>query len=101
MVELLVESYKTKHPDYKFDWRGMLRTLVKAKLPLQNIQKLVCARQSNFPDQKIKDMETIALDSLAALDMKNARRHKSVTPIKTFRYLLRTSINRSLGYVEC
>ena len=88
VIELLVESYKTKHPDYEFDWGGMLQTLLKARVPLTNIQKLVCTQQRSFPGKEIKNMEKIVMD----LAMSDDKPFKSTTPIETFKYLLHTSM---------
>jgi hypothetical protein len=99
MIELLVESYKTKHPDYEFDWRGMLQTLDKARVSLTNIQKLVSTQQISFPEQKIQGMEALVLD-LAISDTENDKLFKSTTPIETFKYLLRTSITKRLDILN-
>ena len=81
VIELLVESYKTKHSDYEFDLRGMLQILVKACLPVANIQKLVCTQQRSFPDQTIRNMEALVMD-LAKSDSVNARLYKPLSPWK-------------------
>ena len=106
VIELLVESYKTKHPDYEFDWRGMLQTLSDARVPLTNIQKLVSTQQMNFPDQKIQDMKTLVM-ALAISDTENALLfkqgkwgYKPIIPTETFKYLLRTSITKRLDILQ-
>ena len=91
VVELLVERYKSYHPDYEFDWQGMLHTLLKACIPLVNIQKLVCTQQNSFPDQMF-DIKTALIDQ-AELETILERGY---TPIKTFRYLLSVSIAKRL-----
>ena len=86
VIELFVQSYKSNHPDYKFDWGGMLRLLAKANAPLKNIQTLINTQQNNFSHQEY-DIQFYLLD-LAA--------HNSNPFIETFRYILRLSITKRL-----
>jgi len=50
VVDLLVESYKSNHPEYEFEWKGMLLTLAKRDVPLANIQKLMNKQHHISPD---------------------------------------------------
>ena len=92
VIELLVESYKSLHPDYEFNWSGMLLTLAKRDVPLSNIQKLITTQQNNFPDQKY-DMQQVVME-LAAFDIRQARWTR--TSMETFKYLLQRSITKRL-----
>ena len=92
IVQLLVESYKSIYPEHVFDWKGMILTLVKRDVPLENIQKLVNTQHESFPNQPC-DMQTIVME-LAAHDTSQAKFDKKCTPIETFRYLLRVSISK-------
>jgi len=92
VIDLLVQSYKTLHPDYDFDWSGMIETLAKRNVPLKNIQNLVNTQQNNFPDQDC-DMQQVVLE-LARYKARYTI-HLSI-PIGTLRYLLRASIAKRL-----
>ena len=94
VVDLLVTSYKSLHPDYDFNWGRMLETLAKCNVPLANIQKLVNTQQNIFPDQKY-DMQGIVL-VIALYDTSQASFNKPCTAVDTFQYLLRISIAERL-----
>lgn len=87
VIDLLVGSYKSNHPDYKFDWSGMLRTLVKRNVPLTNIQKFINTQQNSFPGQEY-DMQSLVLEL--------AKHDTSQACIDTVQYLLRISITKRL-----
>ena len=96
VVDLLVASYKSFHPDYEFDWKRMLETMAKRIAPLISIQKLINTQQLVSPDYNYNcDIQGIVLE-LASLDVNRASVHQSYTPIETFRYLLRISIRKRL-----
>ena len=88
VIELLVESYKSLHPDFEFDWSGMILTLAKRYVPLANIQRLVNTQQNSFPEQEY-DMQQVVME-LAS----------SVKVIETLRYLLRISITERLESLD-
>jgi len=90
VLDLLVDSYKTLHPEYKFDWKGMLLVLIGRDVRLPNIKKLVSTQHNSFPEQKY-DMQGIVLE-MVAHDTKTKR----YTPLIFFRYLLRMSITKRL-----
>ena len=102
VVDLLVESYKSIHPDYEFDWKGMLKTLAKRDVPLANLQRLVDAQLNSFPEQTY-DMQSVVME-LASSDSTQARStrgyYKPHTSIETFRYLLRLSISDRLDMLD-
>jgi len=97
VIDLLVESYKSLHPDYDFDWSGMIQTLAKRAIPLKNIQNLVNTQQNNFPDQKY-DMQQVVME-LAAFDTQQYIMD-ACTLIETFRYLLQLSITERLDFLD-
>jgi len=105
VVDLLVESYKSLHREYEFDWKGMIQTLAKRNVPLTNIQKLVNTQQSSYPDQKC-DMqglvvELAASDTAAEVERRRQRNNNAPsTSIETFRYLLRISISKRLESLD-
>ena len=101
VVGLFVESYKSNHPSYEFDWKGMILTLTKRKVSLANIQRLVNTQRKSFPDQEC-DMQGLVME-LSASDTRaevERRSHINInalsTSIETFRYLLRLSISKRL-----
>ena len=95
VIDLLVESYKTYHPEYEFDWSGMIRTLVKRHVPLANIQRLVSTHRNSFSDQCF-DIQALVIE-LAAYDKGQERfLQPQCTSIETFKYLLQSSITRRL-----
>jgi len=92
VVDLLVESYKTNHPEYEFDWKGMIRTLAKASVTHANIHELVM-----LSDQKY-GMQQVVL-ALATCN-KQGFRSLLYTSDETFRYLLRLSISDRLDTLD-
>lgn len=95
VIELLVKSYKSAHPDYKFDWSGMIHTLVKRHVPKANIEKLVETHQNNFPNQEY-NMQGLVME-LATYDTSHwDSNSNSCTHQDTFDYLLHVSISKPL-----
>ena len=95
VINLLVESYKSLHPDYEFDWGGMLLTMAKRNVPLVNIQKLVNTQRRSFPTQAY-EIQPVVLE-LAVLDTEQwAFQNGKYTRIETFRYLFQVSITKRL-----
>jgi len=96
VVDMLVEGYKSLHPEYEFDWKGMLETLAKRRLPLKNIQRLFNTQQHNFPDQDY-DMKSLVME-LATHDTQESfgRCEVRSTSIEVFRYLFRASITKRM-----
>ena len=91
IVNLLVESYKSLHPDFVFDWKGMLETLAKRDVPLAYIQNLVNMQRVSFPDQEY-DIQAVVLD----LVMDDSY-HVQLPSGETIIYLLRVSIAKRLN----
>jgi len=89
-VRLLVESYKTHHPDHQFDWSGMVKTLCKAHEPLSSVQALVSIQRTGFPGQQC-DLQLIALE-LAWADSKFIG-GAAIEVFEVFRYLLSASVS--------
>jgi len=94
VLDLLVESYKSLHPEFEFDWSGMIQTMTKRNVPLANIQRLVNTHQSSFPNQEC-NLQTVVME-LASLDANRIRRYDPHTPIETFQYLLWITIRKRL-----
>ena len=92
VIDLLAESYKSYHPEYEFDWRGVLLMLVKANTLLVNIQKLVSTQQTSFENQSF-DMQSIVLELARSDANPYCLRY---TRIETVRYLLSVSIAKRL-----
>ena len=90
VLDLLVDSYKTLHPEFKFDWKGMLLVLIGRDVRLPNIKKLVSTQHKSFPEQGY-DMQGTVLE-MVARDTKTKR----YIPLIFFRYLLRISITKRL-----
>ena len=98
VLDLFVESYKSFHPDYEFDWSGMIQTLAKRAVPLANIQKLVNTQHESFPGQEY-DMQAIVME-LAVHDASELELVGRWVSMKTFRYLLRLSITDRLDLLN-
>ena len=94
VIDLLVESYKTLHSDFIFDWGGMLLTMAKRNAPLTNIQRLVNTQQNSFPHQEC-DMQVIVME-LATYDTSQASFDKPFTSVDLVQYLLQISISKRL-----
>jgi len=98
VLDLLVESYKSLHPDYEFDWSGMMQTLAKRNIPLPNIQKLINTHQSSYPNQEY-DLQSV-VTALASSNATQASLHQPFTNGETFRYLLWISIIKRLDLLD-
>lgn len=101
-VNFLVESYKLYHPDYGFDWAGMINSLCKKRVPLGSVQNVVNVKM-NFPDQRQRcDMQGIVTE-LARSDSKWLHWvHHSTPPtlVGVFRYLLQCSVSRRVDLLD-
>jgi len=97
VLDLLVESYKTLHPEYQFDWSGMLLTLAKRDVALANIQDLVNTQQNSFSDQEY-DMQQV----VTTLTARNTQvsSYKPGTSVNTLQFLLRVSITDRLDLLN-
>jgi len=92
VLGLLVESHKTLHLNYEFEWKDMLLTMVKRNVPLANIQRLITTQQKSFPDQEY-DMQQ------GRIDLENSIKSylcKPYTSVYIVQYLLRDSITKRL-----
>jgi len=99
VVELLVESYKSLHPYYEFDWGGMLQTMAKRNVPLVMIQKLINTQLKYFPDQYLGTKQVVT--ELASCNEQGFRSISyAYTSDETFRYLLRISISKRLDSLD-
>ena len=94
VVDLLVESHKSLHPDYELGWSGMLKTLVRRNVPLANIQRLINTQQQISPDCNY-NMQGIVLQLVTSATGLEAFGRRC-TSIETFRYLLRISVTDRL-----
>ena len=94
VLDLLVESYKSLHPNYKINWKGMLETMAKRRVPLTSIQNLFNTQHQVSSDYNY-NMQGIILQ-LAASDTGLAAFGRRGTSIETFRYLLRISVTDRL-----
>jgi len=94
VLNLLVESYKSLHPNYEINWKGMLETLAERNVPLANIQKLINTQHQVSSDYNY-NMQAIVME-LARSDTGLAAFGRRGTSIETFRYLLRISVTDRL-----
>lgn len=100
VIEFLSESYKSYHPDYKFDWGCMIKLFCKVSVPLRIVQTLVGIQQNCFPGQC--DIQDIVLE-LTRSDMRNIDTAISLmlgppprTSMEVLQYLLHASVSRRL-----
>ena len=98
VIDLLVESYKLLHPDYEFDWSGMLLSSAKRDVPLANTQNLFNTQHKISPDYNY-NMQQVVIE-LAASNATHASLRKPYTSIETFKYLLRASITKRLDLLS-
>ena len=94
VIDLFVESYKSLHLNYEFDWSGMIQTLTKRYASLLNIQMLISTLQKNFPHREY-DLQQVVIE-LATWDTSQARLQEQYTSLETFKYLLGASITKRL-----
>ena len=95
VVELLVESYKSNHREFVFDWSGMLLTMAKRNVPLVNIQKLINTQLKYFPDQSY-DIKPVVTELATCNEHGFRSLSYAYASDETFRYLLRISISKRL-----
>jgi len=98
ILDLLVESYNSLHPEFEFDWSGMILTLAKRNVPLANIQTLIKTQQDRFPNQKY-DIQQVVME-LVVHDTNPTGLRRRYTSIETFRYLLQISITKRLDSLD-
>jgi len=53
IIQYLVESYQSIHPNFEFDWMNMLRALVSADVQKGVIKNLFSVQRDSFPHQCI------------------------------------------------
>jgi hypothetical protein len=53
IIEFLLESYQSLHPDHTFNWTMMVETIGRCDTPKERIEKLLCVKQMCFPEQSI------------------------------------------------
>ena len=87
IVQFLVESYQTIHPNYKFNWIEMMWTLSRANCAQEVIQKLLDVHQESFPGQTI-DWDLV-LDELTKPNFDYVTR-RNVTQV--FRFFVKYSM---------
>ena len=95
VIDLLVESYKSLHPNYEFDWSGMLLTLAKRRVPLVILQNLINTQENCFPGQDY-DMQKVVLELADLETISQAKCKYLCTSDETFSYLLHASISKRL-----
>jgi len=54
IVEFLLDSYKSVHPNYELNWTNMMKTLDTANVPLDVIRNLLDKQERSFSDQSIE-----------------------------------------------
>ena len=97
VIYFLVESYKSYHPEYEMDWRGMLLTLAHARVPLANIKKLLNAQQYGFPNHQQLVTEKFVADVVESdTNNANANTYRRISTLDTFEHLLRISMTERL-----
>jgi hypothetical protein len=53
IIQFLLESYQSVHPDHTFNWTMMVETMGRCDTPMERIEKLLCVKLMHFPDQSI------------------------------------------------
>lgn len=98
VLNFLVDSYKCYHPDYEFDWTGMIETLCKSCVPLIRVQRLINVHQNSFANQQY-DTQDIVME-LARYDTQNSTTHRPCTVHRVFQYLLQNSVSSRLDRLK-
>ena len=91
IVQFLVESYQSLHPNYNFDWVEMMLTLVKADAPKEVIQNLFRIQQESFPDQDI-DWWSTFIKEMPRVDIDNVLQ-------RTFQAIVQCCISKRLNEI--
>jgi len=87
IVQFLVESYKSNHPNNELNWTDMVKTLGGANVPLEEMKSLLVLKQESFPEQSIDWKQVI--DELTKRD----RFHYAFkVSEKVFRYVVKYSM---------
>jgi hypothetical protein len=53
IIQFLLESYQSVHPDHTFNWTMMVETMGRCDTPKEQIENLLYVRQMHFPEQQI------------------------------------------------
>jgi len=91
VVQFLVGSYKSIHPNYEPAWEEMMLTLVRADAPKKVIQNLFQVQQESFPDQDIDWWRTF-IKEMPHMDIEN------VSQI-TFQAIVQCCISKRLNEI--
>ena len=94
IVQFLVESYKSIHPNYELNWTNMVATLsiINSR---DVIQKLLDIQQESFPEQSIDWNEVF--DKMIANDSSNSN---TTTVNETFKLLLKGSFSKRIYAID-
>lgn len=97
IIQFLVESYKSHHPGYAFDWADMVMALCEARVPPEIVQKLVDVQESRFAEQPC-DLQHVVIE-LARLDSRQENTPlfiRECTLTEVFRYVFQASVSKRL-----
>ena len=90
IIEFLLESYKSRYPEFVFDWESVAIMLAQCNAPLRRIYMLLDTYKRSFPDQQF--------------DLRNVVRVLESTPelctIAAFRILLSASLEKRLEELD-
>jgi hypothetical protein len=72
IIEFLLNSYHSLYPNYVFNWTMMVETMGRCHTPKENIESLLCAKQTHFPEQPL-DWESVLTSLLTEFAMSTSR----------------------------
>lgn len=94
IVQLLVESYQSIHPNHTFNWNKMVETMGQADAPNERIQNLISIQQQSFPKQSIHWDRVLEKAVVSP-----SRQFFCVPSAQSFANLIRSSISSRLNAV--
>jgi hypothetical protein len=53
IIQFLLVSYQSLYPDHVFNWTNMVETMGRCDTPKERIDKLLCVKQMQFPEQPL------------------------------------------------
>ena len=94
-MQFLIERYQSIHPNYEFDWTGMITTLGGRSAPENSIRSLLDLQKVSFPAQKI-DWDKV-LNTVANVSGSSPNNDASLKI--TFQILVKVSISTCINAI--
>ena len=97
IIELLIESYKTKHPDYQLDWEQML-TILSIRASLTSVKCLIDTKKQFFSGQCV-DWQREVEEVIITIEHHFNDYECSTATTNNYRFLLHQLLSRRINSI--